>query len=147
MPSEPAARATEAASVRRGAYRRAMRSAMPTLHRAMNLVRGLRFRLTLSYVLFFSVLLVGIGMFFRQTLRSQLDDDVRVTLEEEWGAAKAYLRIENKRPIWVADSSDPEEAYIVERLRHIYLLTDSTGYLLEHSETYDSIGKIGRAHV
>ncbi|MEQ1887211.1 MAG: ATP-binding protein, partial [Bryobacteraceae bacterium] len=99
-----------------------------------------RFRLTVSYVLFFSVLLVGIGMLFRQTLRSQLDGEVRATLEEEWGAAKAYLRIENKRPIWVADSSDPEEAYIVERLRRVYLLTDSTGYLLEYSETYASLG-------
>ncbi|MEQ1949604.1 MAG: ATP-binding protein [Bryobacteraceae bacterium] len=126
----------EATNLSRGA----LRSTIPWARRATNVVRGLRFRLTVSYVLFFSVLLVGIGLLFRQTLRSQLDDDVRVTLEEEWGAAKAYLRIENKRPIWVADSSDPEEAYIVERLRRVYLLTDSTGYLLEHSETYDSLG-------
>src|SRR5579885_3673598 len=78
------------------------------------LVRGLRFRLTVSYVLFFSVLLVVLGVLFQQTLRTQLDDDVRQALDEEWGAAKAYLRIENERPIWVADSSDPEEAYTVE---------------------------------
>lgn len=112
----------------------------PVLRRALNIVRGLRFRLTLSYVLFFSVLLVGIGLLFRQTLRSQLDDDVRATLEEEWVAARAYLRIENKRPVWVADSTDPEEAYVVERLRHVYLLTDASGYVLEPSETYESIG-------
>jgi heavy metal sensor kinase len=127
----------------RGSFHKSLQvihAAVPGIRRAVNIVRGLRFRLTLSYVLFFSVLLVGIGLLFRQTLRSQLDDDVRTTLEEEWGAAKAYLRIENKRPIWVADSSDPEEAYIVERLRHVYVLTDATGYLLEHSETYDSIG-------
>jgi len=116
------------------------KSALPVVRRAINIARGLRFRLTLSYVLFFSVLLIGIGLLFRQTLRAQLDDDVRATLEEEWGAAKGYLRIENKRPIWVADSSDPEEAYIVERLRHVYLLTDASGYVLESSETYNSIG-------
>ena len=40
----------------------------------------------------------------------------------------------------MADASDPEEAYILERLRHVYLLTDSNGYVLEHSPTYDSIG-------
>ena len=117
-----------------------VRAAIPPVRRAVNILRGLRFRLTLSYVLFFSVLLIGIGLLFRQTLRAQLDDDVQATLEEEWGAAKAYLRIENKRPIWVVDSSDPEEAYIVERLRHVYVLTDATGYLLENSVTYGSIG-------
>jgi heavy metal sensor kinase len=112
----------------------------PLLDRTARLVRGLRFRLTLSYVLFFTVLLVSIGLLFRETLRSQMDGDVQALLEEEWGAAKGYLRIENQRPVWVADSSDPEEAYIVERLRHVYLLTDASGYLLEHSATYDSIG-------
>ena len=42
--------------------------------------------------------------------------------------------------MWIADATDPEEAYIVERLRHVYILTDSNGKVLEHSQTYDSIG-------
>ena len=113
----------------------------PFLERGLRLARGLRFRLTLSYVLFFSVLLVAIGLFFRQTLRSEMNGDEQALLEEEWGAAKGYMRIENQRPVWVADSTDPEEAYIVDRLRHIYLLTDANGYVLENSETYDSIGE------
>jgi len=108
--------------------------------RLPHIFRGLRFRLMVSYVLFFTVLLVGVGMLFRATLRAYMDGDVQDALEEEWGAAKGYLHIENQRPIWVADATDPEEAYILERLRHVYLLTDSNGYLLEHSETYDSIG-------
>jgi heavy metal sensor kinase len=108
--------------------------------RLPHIFRGLRFRLMVSYVLFFTVLLVGIGMLFRATLRAYMDGDVQDALEEEWGAAKGYLHIENQRPIWVADRSDPEEAYILERLRHVYLLADSNGYLLEHSDTYDSIG-------
>ncbi len=116
------------------------RRVIHTARRWANLVRGLRFRLAMSYVLFFTVLLIVLGMFFRAALQYEMNSDVQATLEEEWGAAKAYLRIENQRPIWLADSSDPEEAYIVERLRHVYLLTDSNGYLLEHSETYDSIG-------
>ena len=103
-------------------------------------VRGLRFRLTLSYVLFFTVLLGIIGLLFGKTLQLEMDDDSRATLEEEWGAAKGYLHFEKGSPIWVADSTDPEEAYIVERLRHVYLLADDKGKVLEHSQTYDSIG-------
>lgn len=103
-------------------------------------VRGLRFRLTLSYVLFFTVLLGIIGLLFGKTLRLEMDDDSRATLEEEWGAAKGYLHFEKSLPIWVADSTDPEEAYIVERLRHVYMLADEKGKVLEHSQTYDSIG-------
>jgi heavy metal sensor kinase len=106
----------------------------------MAFVRGLRFRLTLSYVLFFTVLLVAIGLLFGKTLQLEMDDDTRATLEEEWGAAKGYLHFEKSIPIWVADSTDPEEAYIVERLRHVYLLADDKGKVLEHSQTYDSIG-------
>src|SRR6476646_7351159 len=103
-------------------------------------LRSLRFRLTLSYVLFFTVLLVAIGLLFQKTLQFEMDDDSRATLEEEWGAAKGYLHIEGGRPVWIADATDPEEAYIVERLRHVYILTDSNGKVLEHSQTYDSIG-------
>jgi heavy metal sensor kinase len=103
-------------------------------------MRSLRLRLTLSYVVFFTVLLVAIGLLFRATLELELNDDTRAALEEEWGAAKGYLHIEKGKPVWVADSSDPEEAYILERLRHIYILADSKGKVLEHSQTYDSIG-------
>ncbi len=106
----------------------------------MGFLRGLRFRLTLSYVLFFTVLLIAIGLLFRGTLQLEMDDETRAALEEEWGAAKGYLHLEKGRPIWVADSTDPEEAYIVERLRHVYVLTDASGKVLEHSQTYDSIG-------
>jgi heavy metal sensor kinase len=103
-------------------------------------MRGLRFRLTLSYVLFFTVLLVMIGLFFRKTLQLQLEGDVRDALEEEWGAAKGYLKIENQRPIWIADPSDTEEAYIVSRIKHVFLITDANGVPLDYDETYQSIG-------
>ncbi|HTD44485.1 MAG TPA: hypothetical protein VK687_09905, partial [Bryobacteraceae bacterium] len=85
--------------------------------RLPHIFRGLRFRLMVSYVLFFTVLLAGVGMLFRATLKLYMDGDVQDALEEEWGAAKGYLHIENQRPIWVADATDPEEAYILERLR------------------------------
>jgi len=101
---------------------------------------GLRFRLTVSYVLFFAVLLAALGLFFRTTLKSQLEGEVQSALEEEWGAAKGYLKVENLRPEWVSDPSDPDEALMVARLKTISLLTDVNGLVLYDSETYRSIG-------
>src|SRR5271170_2347688 len=102
--------------------------------------RGLRFRLAVSYVLFFTVLLVVIGLLFRQNLKNQLEGDVRAALEEEWGAAKGYVRIENFEPRWIADSTDPEEEYIVSRLQHVYFISDAAGHALGYSDIYESIG-------
>ena len=64
----------------------------------VDLFRGLRFRLTFSYLLLFSALLVVIGLYFRHNLQVQTEGDVRAVLEEVWGEAKGYLRIENARP-------------------------------------------------
>ena len=106
----------------------------------VNLIRGLRFRLTVSYLLLFSALLVVIGLYFRHSLQVQTEGDVRAVLEEVWGEAKGYLRIENARPLWTADTDDPEDAHIVDRLRLVILLTDSSGNVLIDSPAYDSIG-------
>ena len=96
----------------------------------VNLVRGLRFRLTVSYLLLFSALLVVIGLYFRHNLQVQTEGDVRAVLEEVWGEAKGYLRIENARPLWTADPDDPEDAHILDRLRLVILLTDANGNVL-----------------
>src|ERR1700681_2505271 len=106
----------------------------------VDLVRGLRFRLTISYLLLCSALLIVIGLYFRHNLQVQTEGDVRAVLEEVWGEAKGYLRIENYRPHWTADVDDPEDAHIMERLRYVILLTDSNGNILLDSPTYDSIG-------
>jgi heavy metal sensor kinase len=106
----------------------------------VNLLRGLRFRLTVSYLLLFSALLVVIGLYFRHSLQEQTEGDVRAVLEEVWGEAKGYLRIENARPLWTADTDDPEDAHVLDRLRLVILLTDSNGNVLIDSPTYDSIG-------
>ena len=106
----------------------------------VHLVRGLRFRLMLSYVLFFTVLLVVIGLLFRKTLESQMEGDVHAALQDEWDLAKSYLKFENQRPEWIADPTWPEEAFIVSRLRHVYLITDENGAVLDDDETYEAIG-------
>ena len=103
-------------------------------------LRGLRFRLMVSYVLFFVVLLAAIGVFFRQHLRSGVENDVRATAEADFDAVKLYLQIVNQEPEWTHDEHDPDEAFIVERLRRVYLLTDSEGNVLQDSTIYDSIG-------
>jgi len=103
-------------------------------------VRGLRFRLALSYVLFFALLLVIIGLLFRENLKTQMEGDVKAALEEEWDGAKGYIKIENYQPVWTADTDDPEEEHIKERLQYVHLLTDSSGNVLSDSPTYESIG-------
>ncbi len=106
----------------------------------VDFLHGLRFRLTVSYVLFFAVLLVLIGILFRQNFKNEGLSDVRATVEADWAATKGYLQIANEEPVWVADESDPEEAYTVERLRRVYLLTDADGDVLQDSVIYTSIG-------
>src|SRR3954466_7086742 len=88
------------------------------------LTRGLRFRLTFGYVVFFTVLLTFVGIFFRQTLRTIFYEETKSLLDEEWGAVKGYLRIEKGRIDWYFDAEDPEEDLIVRRLQSVYLLTD-----------------------
>ena len=103
-------------------------------------VRGLRFRLAVSYVLFFAILLAAIGFFFRQHLKQEAENDLQATVDADWGAIVGYLHIDKFRPDWVYDRGDPDENYSVERLRRVYLLTDATGNVLENSTIYDSIG-------
>ena len=47
-------------------------------------VRGLRFRLMLSYVFFFALLLTALGLLFRQILKTQLDGEVQALLDDDW---------------------------------------------------------------
>lgn len=103
-------------------------------------LRGLRFRLAVSYVAFFAILLAAIGFFFWKHLKEEAELDVKTTVEADWGATVGYVRFDHERPEWVYDSTDPDEAYTVERLRHVYLLTDSSGNVLQSSTIYDSIG-------
>src|SRR5690348_5664670 len=113
---------------------------MNALRNALRFTRGLRFRLAFSYVIFFTVLLVLLGVVFRQTLTATLKSQMEAALEEEWAAAKGYLRTTEVGPEWVFDREDPDESFIVNRIRRVYLLADVEGHPVEHSEIYDSIG-------
>ncbi len=107
----------------------------PLLQRA----RGLRWRLTLSYILFFTVLLSFIGVFFRKTLETIYYDRAHDLLTEEWAAVKGYLRVEKGKLNWYYDSQDPEEGLIVGRLQQIFMIADATGTQMDSSSKYDEL--------
>ncbi|MDQ6679118.1 MAG: ATP-binding protein [Acidobacteriota bacterium] len=102
--------------------------------------RGLRFRLTASYALFFTMLISVSSILFRQFLSSSLDQQVHETLTEEWGALKGYLRIERGHDIWYVDPHEPDEAGIKARLRRYYLLADSSGTIMDESPEMRLLG-------
>ncbi|MDQ6664259.1 MAG: hypothetical protein M3Z23_07680, partial [Acidobacteriota bacterium] len=100
----------------------------------------MRFRLTASYALFFTLLLSILGALVRHNLETSLDVQMRDALEQEWAAVKGYLRIERDSPIWYYDRSDPDEDFIVGRLKRVYLLANANGIIREASPVYRSLG-------
>ncbi len=95
----------------------------------------------MAYALFFSLLLIGVALLFRETLATSLEEQSKDVLQQEWAAMKGYLRIEKgKQGHWFYDRDDPDESFIVERLRRVYLLTDGTGGVMEISTIYQSLG-------
>jgi len=99
--------------------------------------RGLRFRLTASYALFFTVLLIGVSFLFRYQLDKALLTEEKGAVSEQWAAMKGYLRIESEhetdteqRAYWYYDDSDEEEKTIVLDIRKIYLVADSNGKVI-----------------
>jgi heavy metal sensor kinase len=113
----------------------------------LHFIRSLRFRLTVGFLLFFTLMLTGVGLLFRQMLISIFYDQATTALEEEWGASKGYLRFEHQRPIWMFDRFDPEESVVVNRIRRVYLITDATGNQLELSEPYRALGVDSLDHI
>ncbi|MFB3827589.1 MAG: heavy metal sensor histidine kinase [Bryobacteraceae bacterium] len=104
--------------------------------------RGLRFRLTAFYALFFTLVLILVAGVFRSRLESSLDAQSRDVLTQEWAAMKGYLQIQQDRqPRWFFDRDDPDEAFIVEQIRRVYMLADEQGKPIQWSTTYnDALG-------
>ena len=116
--------------------------------------RGLRFRLTASYALFFAIILFGVATLFRQRLETVQTREVQDTLEQEWAAMKGYLRIEKDPDLgkyaaaWYYDDEDPDETTIVLDVQKVYVITDADGNIIpnavtkvpEISTAYENIG-------
>jgi heavy metal sensor kinase len=103
-------------------------------------LRSLRFRLTISYVLIFGLLLTGIGFTFRFSLSGIIRDRVEELLHEDWDAARGFLRIERGQATWSVDPREVDQTVFVDRLRRILLLADSNGNVLELSNGYRLYG-------
>lgn len=114
-------------------------TALARLSPRKRLIRGLRFRLAASYLLFFTLLLLGLGLLFRQMLVNIAKDQANELLNEEWAAIKGYLRIEHLYPLWYYDYADPEEALIVDRLKNNYLIADSNGIAIQWAPFFSSL--------
>ena len=114
---------------------------MPRKRDLRRLTRGLRFRLTASYALFFAVLLMAVAGLFRQRLSSELDTQIRDDLNQQWAAMKGYLRIEKDPELgkyaanWYYDDEDPDESAIVLDLRKICLVADADGNAIPNATT------------
>ncbi len=111
--------------------------------------RGLRFRLTAGYALFFTLVLIGVASLFRHWLESSLEEQTRDTVRQEWASLKGYLRIlQEKHPRWYFDRDDPDESFVVERIRRVFMLADATGHPIQWSTVYhDNIGLDSPQHI
>jgi heavy metal sensor kinase len=120
-----------------------------------NISRGLRFRLTISYALLFTLLFAMVALFLRERLKSSLDDQVIATLDADWANMKGYMRIEpcleldNKiATAWYYDQDDQDETTGVLDTRKIYMVADQNGNPIPNcvtqqpavSTTYEDIG-------
>lgn len=111
-----------------------------------NITRGLRFTLTAVYTIVFTLLLVGVALFFRHNLTSNLDEQHRDDLDQNWAIVKAYLRIvndngqQNFHPMWFADPNDPDESAAVALVKKLYLIADSQGHIMEGSADDKTLG-------
>lgn len=107
------------------------------------ITRGLRFRLTAAYALFFALLLIFIASGFRQYLKTTLDDQSRDDLNEEWAGVKGgFLRFfHNPEMVWYAswyyDEDDPDETTLVRDIQKVYLVTDQYGKVLLDGKTQE----------
>jgi heavy metal sensor kinase len=105
------------------------------------LARGLRFRLTATYAIFFIVPMIGVTALLRHGIATGLDDQAHAVLEQEWAAMKGYLRIEENtdtkrnEAYWYYDDQDTEESRIVLNTKRIYVITDRDGKVIIQNST------------
>ena len=125
-----------------------MAAAASAIAGAYRFTRGLRFRIALGYVVFFTLLLSVLGVVFRKSLQLIFETQIVDLLKDDWDAVKGYLRLGGgEGPHWFFDNYDPEEDFIVRRLQRVYILADSEGHPLQHSPIYESLGFDDPAYV
>lgn len=112
------------------------------------IARSLRFTLSAVYTGLFTLLLLGVGLLFRQNLATNLSEQARDDLKQSWDVLKANLRIENDpgqanyHPVWFFDTNDPDENSASVRIQSVFVIADETGKPVPkfYSSTYESLG-------
>ena len=104
------------------------------------LSRSLRLRLTLSYSLFFTILLALLALVLRQFLAQTLDAQIRGALDQDWATLKGYLHVGKGAEHWYVDQTDPDEVALEGRLHRIFFLADSKGNPIDTSDVYRTLG-------
>jgi heavy metal sensor kinase len=119
-----------------------------------HITRGLRFTLTAVYTVVFTLLLVGVFLFFRQTLASSLKDQSHDDLEQNWAVVKGYLRIDNDpgqtnyHTNWHVNADDPDETNAVASAKKVYFICcKATGEVIEASSNYEELGLDNKAEI
>ena len=102
------------------------------------ITRGLRFRLTAVYALFFVCLLALVAAVLQARLSSVLDDQARNLVNQRWAAMKGYLRIEkNGQAFWYYEADDDDESRIVFNIKRVYFIADQNGKVIQEGEARD----------
>ncbi len=113
---------------------------MPAAGPHPKFTRRLGFRLTAGYLVFFALLLVLVGLFFRSTLASIQESQVKELLEDDWATLGGFLKQTGAGLMWEYNSDNPQDSFLVERLQRVLLLADQEGNLLQVSAGYRVIG-------
>jgi len=103
-------------------------------------LRSLRFRLVISYVVVFGLLLGGVGLVFHYDLTHTIDRLQRELIDEDWDAAAGFLDIRNGQATWTVDPRKPDHSFIVDRLRRNLLIAGPDGSILEAANGYRIFG-------
>ncbi|MEZ5399149.1 MAG: ATP-binding protein [Bryobacteraceae bacterium] len=97
---------------------------------------GLRLRLSLVFVAFLFITILGLGLLFRQAMSSLLYSKTQDVLAEEWAAIKGFIRVRGPNIRWSYNPADPEEAAIVRRLQRLLLITDINANVIQVSDEF-----------
>ncbi|MGQ9635012.1 MAG: sensor histidine kinase [Bryobacteraceae bacterium] len=102
--------------------------------------RSLGFRLALSFLVFFALLLALIGLLFRNTLISIQNTQMQEAIEGDWATMKGFLQIEGGKVSWATQDLDEDTAFVLARLQRMLLVADPSGKVLEISPSYALLG-------
>ena len=113
---------------------------MPFIRTAFGRAFSLRMRLTVTYLILVTLLLLVVGWFFGQLLRSILYQRSDALLEQQWNTVRGFMDIRDGQVIWSHRAEHPETEEIIDKLRGLIHIADDSGKTLEVSEGYKALG-------